>query len=291
MNAVEMAFRNKNHEIAEFVFDAMRKFSFKPYDIEYGNGYFLFDMGDDSVVHFRVKGVWKHWKFGMWVHSEYLSEDCLKEEAERKPDWREGNKVVQIFAQYDTQIDKFKPSRSELLVEYEAREWKDIVEKYKMYELMDMLKMMRQHPFMCYNGFCGERPGYWYGSFVLNFIKYESYEIVSNIKKGIAIGFWYPYTRLKCALAKRSKCISELCLYDFEKENPGWSTDYRYGVRITFAADATESDEVSWLNRWFRKLKYGQYAQWDYAIEVQPLCKENLEGNYSYAHNGKRYIE
>lgn len=64
----------KNREIADFMLSKMKELGFKPYDISYGNGYFLFDYGEDSVVHFRLKGLWKHWKFGMWIFSEYLDE-------------------------------------------------------------------------------------------------------------------------------------------------------------------------------------------------------------------------
>ena len=280
-------FRNKNHEIAEFVFDIMRKYGFKPYDIEYGNTYFIFTGDDDSVVHFRVKGVWKHWKFGMWIRSDYLNEECLKEEKEKNPAYTQGNKVVRIFAQYDTCIDKFKPSASDIVVECEARDWDWVEEHQNMYDLESMLKMMRRHPFMCYCGFCGDYAGYWHGSFLWRFIKDESYTIRKNIKKAIVLGFWYPYTKLKCFFAKRSKCVSELRLYDFEKENPGWSTDYRYGVDVTFTAEASEAEEVAWVDRWFRKRKYGKYDYWDYAVEVQYFSKVGLEERYTYTDKQK----
>lgn len=275
-------FRNKNHEIAEFVFEAMRKFGFKPYNIEYGNTYFIFTGDDDSIVHFRVKGVWKHWKFGMWIRSDYLDEEHLKEEKEKNPAYKQGNKVVRIFAQYDTCIDKFKPSASSLVVEYEAIEWKEIIERNWSYELKNMLRMMRRHPFMCYCEFCGEYAGYWSGSFIWTFIKHESYTIRQSIKKAIVLGLCYPYTKLKCFLAKRDRCIHDIKLYDFEKDNPGWSTDYRYGVEITFAAEATEEDEVAWLNRWFKKRKYGKYGCFDYAVEVQDFNKVGREEAYTY---------
>lgn len=271
-----MTFRNKNHEIAEFIFETMRQYGFKPYNIQYGNTYFIFTGHDDSVVHFRVKGVWKHWKFGMWIHSEYLDESSANEPQE---EWK---KVVSIFAQYDTQIDKFKPSRSDLLVEYDAEDWQYIMKGNAMYELESMLKMMRRHPFMCYCGFCGERAGYYNGSFIWSFIKSESYDIQQKIKKALAVCVWYPYTKLKCAIAKRSKCISNLQLYNFEKENPGWSTDYLYGVRVTFTADATSDEEVAWLNRWFKRDKYGKYSTFDYAVELKPLRKDGMDEEFTY---------
>lgn len=43
-----------NKKVAEFMFDIIRNMGYKPYDIEYGNGYFLFDMGENSVVHYMT---------------------------------------------------------------------------------------------------------------------------------------------------------------------------------------------------------------------------------------------
>ena len=47
----------KNKEIAEFMLSKIKEFGYEPYDIDYGDGYFVFGYGDDSVVHFRCKGV------------------------------------------------------------------------------------------------------------------------------------------------------------------------------------------------------------------------------------------
>ena len=73
----------KNKEIAELMFKNIKELGYKPYDIQYGNGYFLFEMGDDSVVHFRLKGLGplsKHWKFGMWIVAESLEESYREKE-------------------------------------------------------------------------------------------------------------------------------------------------------------------------------------------------------------------
>ena len=43
-------------EATEKVFDYIRKNKFKPINIQYGNGYFIFDKGEDGVVHFNIKG-------------------------------------------------------------------------------------------------------------------------------------------------------------------------------------------------------------------------------------------
>ena len=81
-----------NRKIANSVFNVLRKEGLIPVDVQFGNGYFIFEYGEDSVVHFHIKGV-KNWKFGMWIDTSI-------------------GDVVQVFAQNEMWIDKFKPSRS-----------------------------------------------------------------------------------------------------------------------------------------------------------------------------------
>ena len=57
---------------------------------KFGNGYFIFDMGENAVCHFKFREL-KDWKFGIW----------LDEEGER----------YDIFGEHIELIDKFKPSR------------------------------------------------------------------------------------------------------------------------------------------------------------------------------------
>lgn len=271
-----------NREIAELVFEIIRSYGFKPYDIQYGNGYFIFDRGVDSVVHFRVKGVSKHWKFGMWVNAEYLDEEERKRILKEYPDEEKNFKVLQLFAQYDTCIDKFKPSCSELLIEEKYSDWHWVVENKSIFELDTMLKMMKRHPLMCYVGQCGDHAGYYDGSFLKTFIENESYDKMKKFEKAVKRGFWAPYTKIKCDIARKDKCISELSFVDFEKKNPSWSTSYLYEVNVKFTEAATDEEEVNWLNKWFKKDKYGKFDAFDHVVELQLLTKEGREGCYSY---------
>lgn len=77
--------------------------TFTPIDLEYGDGYFIFGRGSNSVVSFRVAEA-PGWLFGIW----YRIEESVKED-----------KTVysfhyEVFAQYEQFIDKFKPSYSTL---------------------------------------------------------------------------------------------------------------------------------------------------------------------------------
>lgn len=67
-------------------------------DIEYLDGYFIFGYGTNSVVHFHVDEC-PGWKFGIWWNKQKDDKDVFTGE---------------FFAQFEEEIDKFKPSRSEI---------------------------------------------------------------------------------------------------------------------------------------------------------------------------------
>ena len=81
--------------------------SFTPEDVEYGDGYFLFGHGTNSVIHFHLKEA-PGWLFGIWWSPKKFIP--IKEgEPERYEDDRIN---CQFFAQYEEIIDKFKPTAS-----------------------------------------------------------------------------------------------------------------------------------------------------------------------------------
>lgn len=280
-----------NAELRELVFNKIKSLGFKICDVTHPDGYFIFEMGDDSVTHFRLKGhgIWRKWKFGLWIHQENMTEEAITEMKQKRDSgelkYGEEPKVIQIFAQYETNIDKFKPSRSALCVEYDAEQVQDLIdEKYETgwYKLEGMLQMMYRHPFMCYEDYCGAYVGYYTHSFFLQFLKYEFINKFRATKKRVLISWWYPYTVVKCAIAKRSKIVHSIEIENFEKENPGWSTDYLYRVCITFIQEATSKEECAWLDRWFKKEHYGKLAFYDYVVEVGWFRKIGRDRSYTY---------
>lgn len=94
---------------------------FHPVDVQYGNGYFVFEHGRDMVVHFHVKEC-KGWKFGIWWNVD-------------------GEKAFDFFTQYERDIDKFKPSASTLVKETIPLEDWDL--KY----LVEMCRFIKKHPY------------------------------------------------------------------------------------------------------------------------------------------------
>ena len=275
-----------NKDLVDMIFDGLKKLGYKPYKITHPDGYFICDMGKDSVTHFRLKGhgMWRHWLFGLWVHEEYMTDEEVEKLKKKHED---GNydmdpKAVSLFAQYDTQIDKFKPSRSSLCFEMDAEDVLDERE-FRYNELESMLGMMCKHPFMCYSEFCGNYAGYFSKSFIWRYISWETEKKWEAFIKAIKTAWWLPWTKLKVALCKNDKCLDNIELYDFKKNNPGWSTDYLYQVRIRFTEAATEDEELAFLNKWWHKDHYGKIGYYDFVVELDSFTKVGKDEWYTYA--------
>ena len=94
---------------AKEIFKSLELSGFHVQDVEFLDGYFIFEHGKDTVVYFHIKEL-RGWKFGIWFQKD--NEDIK----------------FDFFAQYERDIDKFKPSASNLELEdlYECTS--DIIE-------------------------------------------------------------------------------------------------------------------------------------------------------------------
>ena len=84
-------------------------------DIEYFDGYFVFDMGENSVVNFHVREC-PGWLFGIWW--KVVDEDVSRGYTTLTVDCK-------FFSAYERIIDKFKPSACTLNVSTELKVRKD----------------------------------------------------------------------------------------------------------------------------------------------------------------------
>ena len=168
-----------NKELVDRVFNHISENSkFKPYNIEYGDTYFIFT-GEpnepNSVLHFRIKGVNKHWKFGMWVHSEYIDDDNFADEP-----------VIQFFAQWDKNIDKFTPSRSDICVTITAKQFNtETCNEWLFSDIVDTLTIIKRHPILSYCGVYGNKSiiNLMIKNFTIYFLKSEFYHFIQTFVK------------------------------------------------------------------------------------------------------------
>ena len=230
-------------QAAEGVFRFIKEIGYKVYDINYGDGYFIFDMGQDSVVHFKIKGL-RGWQFAMWIETD---PEELKQESEVRP-------AVQLFCQHKDNIDKFKPSRSHFLIELSLEDTTDEEYICGEYEIEQMLGMIKRHPLMAY-----VMDEYGYGKY------FDCYFIPTYTKAKLQTWKykfqewcedWIPYvwTKAKMLIIKRNRIIESMKLIDGDGD--GWKSYPRFELQILFKENSTDEDEVKFLNRWFKRDDY-----------------------------------
>lgn len=156
-------------EAAEKVFDYIRKIKFDPINIEYGDGYFIFDKGQDGVVRFNIKGLYG-WKFGMWVETD--PEKLKRENGKNHP-------AIQFFCQHNLNIDKFKPSRSFHFAELSLE---DVVRGWKFYQIEDVLQMIKRHPLIAF-AMDAKEYKYCSESYLKFYLRAKIYDVKEKIKE------------------------------------------------------------------------------------------------------------
>ena len=143
-----------NKALIESALDNLQKDSkMHFYNIEFGNSYFVFDLGKNSICHFKIKEI-PGFIFAIWTKSCFNSEQFNCSDSDE----------LIIFSQFERYLDKFKPSRSGLQafmgryvdVRQENQETLDLDnikksdyrEYWNNWDALKMLKFMRKHHFV-----------------------------------------------------------------------------------------------------------------------------------------------
>ena len=252
-------------EAAEKIFNYIKENKFTPINIEYGNCYFIFDKGDDGVVHFNIKGL-HGWKFAMWIETD--AEKLKNDNGNDYP-------AVQFFCQHSLNIDKFKPSRSFFLVEFglNAIQQDDPDE---FYEIRDILLTIKRHPFVAFSMDHHESQYYYY-SYIGCYLSQKSYRIRKAIRdwwKDMWVRIWHDS---KVWFIKRYNVVKTIELIDLNHD--GWACYPRYNMKIHFKKisddeETQEIAEIKVLDRFFHK---NWYKNMDLI-----LTRDGVERAYSY---------
>ena len=92
-------------------FNELEKLGYKPYDIKYGDGYFIFDKGTNGVVHFKLRG-FRNWLFGLWITNDEQHIYELESEFDKHSKIIQKTFDIEFFWQFQRDINKFKPAAS-----------------------------------------------------------------------------------------------------------------------------------------------------------------------------------
>lgn len=237
-------------EIADIIFNYIKDNKFTPYDIEYLDGYFIFNMGENSVVHFKIKGLYG-WKFGIWLNDEDL----------------------QFFAQHKDNIDKFKPLRSYFCEEYLIN---NIKNDWHLYNIKYMLKMIKYHPMI---SFCYDLTTDKYCSYncILEYIKIKYFNINKKIKEFCSNFFTYIWNKPKMFFINKYKIVNYAKLFDknteYFKVSPRYTTHIHFN-KISDDELIQQNKEIKVLDTWFHKNYYKNMN-----LEI---TREGIKHRYSY---------
>lgn len=253
-------------EAAEKIFYYISKYKFMPYDIQYGSGYFIIDMGEDGVVHFKIKGL-HGWKFAMWIET-----DPVKLENENG----ENHPAVQFFCQHNLNIDKFKPARSFFCASYSLKQLED-GNDFEFYKIDAMLKMIKRHPFVAFSMDQWTSP-YSDEPYIWNYLNTKFYMAKEELKEWIRDTFTKLWHGSKVWFINKYEVVETAKLKD--NNGDGWKSFPRYDMDIHFKKISDDEDvqadtELRMLNRWFRQNRYKNMHL--------TLTREGIEGRYFYS--------
>jgi hypothetical protein len=248
-------------KVAELIFNYINSIGFKPYNIQYGNGYFIFDKGEDGVIHFSIKGLYG-WKFAMWINTN--KEELLDEDG--KTEYH----ALQFFVQHKDNIDKFKPTRSCFLSEYDLHEIENPA-PYQWYQIKNIIKMIKRHPFISYYYDACECCEFTGDSFIMRYFKSKLRVIFRSTKT--LYQDWIPITWVKFKLLFCGKNIIVNTIKIIDGNTHGCISSPRWDLDILFNEDSTNELECKFLNKWFSRRNN------NIAINIHRV---GIEGYYSY---------
>ena len=270
-----------NRSVATKVFKVLEANGIEVKDVQRHNGYFVFDMGDCSVVHFRVGGFWmRKWKFGMWLNRE------------------NENYALSLFAQFDDYIDKFKPSASGICFELTLADVENLMGldcgKTAMYELpfklycfVKCVRSMAAHPCLALAGafdvggkfFC-ERisPLGVAWDFLKDRISHNAAALWRKIRATVS----FRWNMLRLQLMSLSPMVDRIIVEDFTAKN-GLVRKERFTLIFYLRAGTSTEAATMWANRHLKSLEpfgKGDGEFWDselFQSEIRSTIDDSSE--------------
>lgn len=136
-HATDKVFNALKKELKEY-----RKFDITMEELEYLDGYFIFGMGTNSVVHFHIKET-PGWKYGIW-----WSPIAAKDSTEENPIYETNKLRCHIFTQYEEEINKFKPSASTIADKFDV--YLDDASTDFAWEFAQDIKFIHDEPYLAF---------------------------------------------------------------------------------------------------------------------------------------------
>lgn len=127
-------------ELTNQLFEHLKSQNYTITTEKYGDGYFIFDYGPNTVVHFRLKET-PGWLYGIWWRLSV-----------NKDDTNTARISGDFFAQYEDEIDKFKPSASYYECSMSSLVAADGSICLEERDVVSIINFIRDHPYRAWNG-------------------------------------------------------------------------------------------------------------------------------------------
>jgi hypothetical protein len=223
-----------NRKIANSLFNALRKENIFVTDVKFLSSYFIFYMGEDSVVHFHIKGL-KGWKFGLWIDLTYEKQ------------------TMKCFAQYEQLIDKFKPSESVFLETISKYSLCSLIKnkdnnKWVYLDIIRMIKHIKNNPSIAliqelnFNPYLKDPLWKMYLDSKKTVYEDKLYKIKNHFTRDII-----PYKRNRLAIklikAQKLPIIKDIVFKDLDDNDFGVVSTPRYEISFVFHRLAKSDEE------------------------------------------------
>lgn len=201
----------------------------------FGNGYYVFEFGENSVCHFKIKGL-KRWQFGLWIRED------------------NENYVVDLFGEHEDYIDKFKPTATKIKYEFKCKNENDL---WQCDDFINELMRIKQHPYVikhCYydifeNYLIFLLSEFFYYRIKIHLIKFKKYSLTKLYLNCIKIIYKLRFKKL------------DINVYD--KRETGWNVYPPFDFNIYYDKciedelyniySSIEGKEKTWLiPKWVR---------------------------------------
>lgn len=270
-----------NEALLETIFDVAKSLGMRPKNVDMGDSYFIFSGAPASRCSFELTGLLPGWLFGVWLEGQLLADERVTE----MDDVEDDTPVVQLFCQHKSVIDKFKPSRSPVLVKVTLRDLRLMLdgrlERKFVFDIpvKRMLLAIRRHPALVYTD--NVDPEYpptmrivptslrWLGSWAWE-------RTHDDVMLRVAIA----WARRKKRLAEQLPCVTKCTL---QHETPGEQIHSWPPVELIVNVDEdTDIDDAAdQVLSVFDSDSFGRMCHWGEACHVDFLCgKGEMRGWY-----------
>ncbi|MGN0656961.1 MAG: hypothetical protein ACI4KR_09210 [Ruminiclostridium sp.] len=274
--------------------EELAKIRFHAKDISFGDTYFIGYHGDNSICHFRIKEL-PGWNFGIWF--TYPDIDVKDSPITG----------LQFFVRHKDDMDKFKPSRSNLLIEDDHIDTdikaEDVYYQHSTLQIKNMCTLMKCHPVLSY--LISYYTNYYHYPGIKGLLEYFSLRAGAKkraVKDYIKNRMKYNPTYISLLIMKKRllKFPDVVSVKIDDKNDDDWTTIPRYDLKITIREKSIDGKVPAYIiykasgkrrSLDFHTLYYCKGDNHPFYFDANRECYYDMYGWRAKLFGRKKYID